>query len=77
MPFTPIDVRVDGPTATVPMCMWLEGFALDRKSKQPTKPRLVDGVDMVLKQQGKWKVDAVIVSEGVDCNRVSVKGRGW
>jgi hypothetical protein len=77
MPFTPVGVRVDGATATVPMCMWLEGFAVERKSKQPPKPKLVDGVDMVLKKQGQWKVDAVIVAEDVDCSRVSVKGRGW
>jgi hypothetical protein len=78
LPFTPVGVRVDGSTATVPMCMWVEGFALDRTTKQPAKPRLVEGVDMLLqKQDKKWKIDAVALADGVDCSRVSVKGRGW
>jgi hypothetical protein len=78
MPFTPVGVRVDGSAATVPMCMWVEGFALDRKSKQPAKAKLVEGVDMELRKQGKgWKVDAVVLADAVDCGRVNVKGRGW
>jgi hypothetical protein len=78
MPFTPVGVKVNGATAEVPMCMWVEGFAVERKSKQPPKPRLVAGTNMHLKKDGgKWKIDAVYSEDSVDCSRVSVKGRGW
>jgi hypothetical protein len=78
LPFTPLDVKVNRSTGTVPMCMWLEGFALDRRTKQPPKPRLVSGANMQLqKQGGKWKIEAVFTAGDLDCSQVSVKGRGW
>ncbi len=77
LPFTPVDVRVDGTAAQVPMCLWAEGFALERKTKQPPKPRLVAGAALTMaKQGGSWKVDD-LVEDDVDCSRINVKGRGW
>jgi hypothetical protein len=77
LPFTPAGVRVDGAAAQVPMCLWAEGFALDRTTKQPPKPRLVAGAALTMaKQGGTWKVDD-LVADDVDCSRINVKGRGW
>ena len=77
LPFTPVGVRVDGTAAQVPMCLWAEGFALDRKTKQPAKPRLIGQVALTMvKQGGAWKVDN-LVEDDVDCSRTNVKGRGW
>jgi hypothetical protein len=77
LPFTPVGVRVDGTAAQVPMCLWAEGFALDRKTKQPAKPRLIGEVALTMvKQGGAWKVDN-LVADDVDCSRTNVKGRGW
>jgi hypothetical protein len=77
LPFTPVGVQVDGTAAQVPMCLWAEGFALDRKTDQPAKPRLVAGGALTMvKQGGAWKVDN-LVEDDVDCSRVNVKGRGW
>ena len=77
LPFTPVGVRVDGTAAQVPLCLWAEGFALDRKTKQPAKPRQIGEVALTMvKQGGRWKVDD-LVADDVDCSRINVKGRGW
>ena len=77
LPFTPVGVRVDGASAQVPLCLWAEGFALDRKTDQPAKPRLVAGGALTMVKQGAtWKVDD-LVEDDVDCSRINVKGRGW
>jgi hypothetical protein len=77
LPFTPVGVRVDGTAAQVPLCLWAEGFALDRKTKQPANPRLVAGGALTMvKQGGRWKVDD-LVEDDVDCSRINVNGRGW
>jgi hypothetical protein len=77
LPFTPVGVQVDGTAAQVPMCLWAEGFALDRTTDQPAKPRLVAGGALTMvKQGGSWKVDD-LVEDNVDCSSINVKGRGW
>ncbi|HET6563475.1 MAG TPA: hypothetical protein VFG72_16520 [Marmoricola sp.] len=77
LPFTPVGVRAQGDSAEVPMCLWAEGFALDRKTKLPPKPRQIGEVALTLKKQGSaWRVDN-LVADDVDCSRVDVKGRGW
>jgi hypothetical protein len=78
LPFTPVGVDVDGTSAAVPMCLWAEGFALDRKTKQPVQPRLIAEGKLTLQQVGgRWKVDDLLAEDDVDCGPVSVKGRGW
>lgn len=78
LPFTPTGVRPDGPGRTrVPACMWVEGYAVDRQTKQPTKQRLVVPVDIFLeRQQGTWKVDDLLNAE-FDCSKTRVKARAF
>jgi hypothetical protein len=78
LPFTPVGVEVDGDGARVPMCLWAEGFALDRETKQPAMAKLIAGGALLLtKHDGAWIVDDLVSAGDVECSGVAVKGRGW
>jgi hypothetical protein len=78
LPFTPVGVHVQGSAAEVPLCLWAEGFALDRKTKQPAQRRLIAEGKLTMRQAGGgWRVDDLLAEDDVDCGQVSVKGRGW
>jgi hypothetical protein len=77
VPFTPINVRVEGGTAKVPMCMWTGGFAVDPKTKKPTDARRIDaGVFLMVRSGGKWKINDMVYAPH-DCSKVVVKGRAF
>ena len=77
LPFTPTGVDVSGDRAEVAACTWVEGFAQNRATKQPPKPRQVAPSTIVLLRSGaSWKVDDLAVAEG-DCASVPVKGIGF
>lgn len=77
LPFTPTDVDVSGNRAEIAACTWVEGFAQDRATKQPPKPRLIaPSTFVLLRSGGSWKVDDLAVGQG-DCASVPVKGIGF
>ncbi len=77
LPFTPTGVDVSGDRAEVAACTWVEGFAQDRATKQPPKPRQVAPSTIVLLRTGtSWKVDDLAAADG-SCASVPVKGIGF
>ena len=78
LPFTPVGVRdLGGGRAEVPMCVWLDGFTVDKKSKAPVKARnVVAGKFTLVRQGGGWRVDAMI-GENRSCDKTAVKGRAF
>ncbi|GAA1936090.1 hypothetical protein GCM10009815_33590 [Nocardioides marmoribigeumensis] len=76
LPFTPVGVRdLGGGRAEVPMCVWLQGFTVDRKSKAPVKSRDVEaGKFTLVRAGGKWRVEDMI-GENRSCEKTVVKGR--
>ncbi len=77
MPFTPTDVNHNGSSATVYLCFWSSGFALDRKTGQPATARKIVPMQFAMvRQGGTWKLDAIYSSDS-SCGRVPVKGVGF
>ena len=77
LPFTPVGVRVNGATATVPACVWGGGWGLKPSTNLPVEDRKIHPVEMVLKKAGaSWKLDLVQGRNG-SCSNVPVKGVAW
>lgn len=77
IPFTPVGVRDQGGSAVVPTCMWVGGFTLDPKTKQPDKaPRIIAMDFQLVRQAGAWRIDDMLYGSH-DCKKSVVKGRAF
>jgi hypothetical protein len=77
LPFTPLGVRTTGASGRIPMCIWVGGFTLDPKTKQPDKAPRIVGADLTLKKLGgRWKVDDLLFQD-FSCKKTVVKGRAF
>ena len=77
LPFTPLGVRTTGSSSRIPMCIWVGGFTLDPRTKQPDKAPRIVGADLTLKKLGgRWKVDDLLF-QNFSCKKTVVKGRAF
>jgi hypothetical protein len=77
LPLTPTGVRVSGPKATVPTCVWSGGWGQKRSTHLPATKRAIIPVDVFVKKVGgAWKVDGAQQSRR-SCSDVPVKGVAW
>jgi len=72
-PFTPVKVK----KSSVDVCIQLQGWALNPKTKQPARPRQVSATTIELVQsKNGWIVDSMYLAK-FSCAKTKVVGRAW